>query len=46
MALSLAAIFVLFWDKFYDKLYGPLRAGIFSCIGLNGNQEKLGQKIE
>jgi hypothetical protein len=34
MGLALAAIVVLLWDKFMDKLYRPLRAGIFSYIGL------------
>jgi hypothetical protein len=32
--MALAAIVVSFWDK----LYRPLRAGIFSCMGLNGNK--------
>jgi hypothetical protein len=43
--LALAAIVVLLLDKFYDKLYRPLRAGIFSCMGLNGKLKKLGQEI-
>jgi hypothetical protein len=39
MGSVLAAIVVslCLWDKFTDKLYRPLRVGIFSCMGLNGN---------
>jgi hypothetical protein len=37
LGLALATIVVLLWDKFTDKLYRPLRAGIFSCMGSNGN---------
>jgi hypothetical protein len=33
-SLALAAIVV----SFCNKLYRPLRARIFSCIGLNGNK--------
>jgi hypothetical protein len=43
--MGLAAIVVLLWDKFKDKLYRPLRAGIFSCMGLNGNKGKSEKKI-
>jgi hypothetical protein len=43
--MGLAAIVVSFWDKFNNKLYRSLRAGIFSCMGLSGNKEKLWQKI-
>jgi hypothetical protein len=44
MGLALAAIVVLLWDKFMDKLYRPLCAGIFSCMGLSGNKGKLWEK--
>jgi hypothetical protein len=44
--MGLATIVVSVWDKFNVKLYRPLRAGIFSCMGLNGNKGKLEQKIK
>jgi hypothetical protein len=34
VVMGLTATVVLLWNKFMDKLYRPLRAGIFSCIGL------------
>jgi hypothetical protein len=47
--MGLTGIVVSFWlwDKinFIGKLYRTLRADIFSCMGLNGNKENLGQKI-
>jgi hypothetical protein len=46
MGLALAAIVVLIWDKFTDKLYRPVRAGIISCIGLSDNKGKLSQNIK
>jgi hypothetical protein len=43
--MGLAAIVVSLWDKFNNKLYRPLRAGIFSCMGLSGNKDQtLGKK--
>jgi hypothetical protein len=42
--MGLAAIAISLRDKFKDKLYRPLRAGIFSCIGFSGKQGKLGKK--
>jgi hypothetical protein len=47
--MVLATIVVSLWDKFMDKLYRPLRAGIFSCMGLSGSKgirEKIKWKIK
>lgn len=34
--MGVAAIIVSLWNKFNDKRYRPLRAGIFSLMGLSG----------
>jgi hypothetical protein len=44
--MGLAAIAISVRDKFKDKLYRPLRAGIFSCMELSGNQGKLGINLK
>jgi hypothetical protein len=44
--MSFAAIVALLWDKFMDKFYRPLLAGIFSCVELRAKIEDMHKKME